>query len=214
MAEQQTQEQTEHPGIKPEFKDRWKKYVDEAISNDPGEPRNFALMILAQVSTLIKGLDSGLAPIEVLKLIMPNTSVIFMPQILHPVVVFSLRGDEFRLWWNEWHDRVCPTDVPEPALDQMTPDQRAAWDRRWYLPVKDDAGKIVRDEDGTVEVEWQPAIFNPWQMNIVGRTAQLTGMFDPSVPLTKTPQYMEGVNALYKKFKDEAAAKREGAATA
>lgn len=208
MSESTTQkDETQHPGIKPEMQEDWKKYVDDAIANDPGEPRNYALLILAQVSALIKGLSQGLAPIEVIKLVQPNTTFIMMSPLLQAVCAFSVRGEEFRMWWNEWHDRVCPADVPEPALDQMTPDQRANWDHRWLLPVKDEKGQPLREEEGKITLAWQPPIFNPWQMNIVGRVAQLQGAFDPSQPLTKTPQYMESVNALYKKYKEEAKSK-------
>jgi len=205
MADPITQEnETEHPGIKPEMKEDWKKYVDDAIANDPGEPRNYALLILAQVSALIKGLHQGLAPIEVIKLVQPNTTFIMMSPLLQAVCAFSVRGEEFRMWWNEWHDRVCPGDVTDIPVDQMNPIQRKDWDQRWLLPVKDAEGKVVREEEGKITLAWQPPIFNPWQMNIVGRVAQLQGAFDPSQPLTKTPQYMESVNALYKKFKEEA----------
>lgn len=183
----------EHPGIKPDRMADWMKFVEESIGNDPGEPRNYALLLLAQVSTMIKGLDQGLAPIEVLKLVQPNTTFVMMSPLLQVVMTFSVRGAEFRLWWNEWHDRVNPGDVPDIPVEQMTLEQRKKWDARWF----------VETDDGPRE---RPPVFNPWQIHIVGKVAQLVGTFDPSEPLTKSPKYMENVNALYKKMKEDATA--------
>lgn len=180
MAEEKKspEEDTDHPGIRPEMKEDWLKYVKDAIENDPGDERNYALSILKQVSTLIRALSTGLAPIEVLKLVEAGTSFVQMPMILQSVMAFSVRGDEFRLWWNQWHDRVCPTDVTDIKFEDMTVDQRKVWNAR------------------------QRPVFNPWQVNINGKVAQLTGAFDPGEPITKTPKYLESVNALYKKMRE------------
>lgn len=166
--------ENEHPGIRPHMKVEWKKYVDETIANEPGDARNYALLLLKQVSTVIRALDQGMAPIEVIKLIEPNTSYVMMSAILQSSIAFSVRGEEFRLWWNEWHDRTCPDDVPEVAVEQMSEAQKEAWDRR------------------------PRAIFKPWQINVKGKTLQLTGSFDPSEAITKTERYLANVNAAIK----------------
>lgn len=167
MAEQ-AEETGEHPGIRPEMVAEWKKYVQDAIENEPGDARAYALLLLAQVSALIRGLAEGLAPSEVIKLIQPNTSYVMMSPLLQAVCAFSVRGEDFRLWWNEWHDRVHPDDEAPPA---DRPSQRL--------------------------------IFKPWQINVKGRTLQLTGAFDPTTPLTKSPKYLENVNAVIKKLNEE-----------
>ena len=163
MSEQAVEKKVEqverHPGIRPEMEAAWSGFIKEAIEEEPGDPRAYALLLIKQVSALIRGLDAGLAPAEVLKLVEPNTSYVMMGAVIQNTVAFSVRGEEFRLFWNAWHDRVHPDDETPP-----------------------------------VGREPQRAIFKPWQINVKGRTLQLTGVFDPSEPLTKSPKYLENVN--------------------
>lgn len=195
-----------HPGILPDMQENWARHVENLISGDPGDDRESNLSLLAQVSTMIKALDAGMTPHEVLKLVQPTTSFVAMGPILSNIVVFSVRGEEFRLWWNEWHDRVDPSDIPSIPVEQMTDQQRDVWNRRWMLPVRSEDGSQQVDDDGRPKLARQPAIFTPWLVNIVGTTVCFQGPFDPSEPMTKSPKYMESVKAYYKKIKGEAAA--------
>lgn len=193
----------DHPGIKPEMQKLWKKHVAETINADPGEGRQYGLMALEQIGLLLNALHQGMAPSEVVKLVAPNTSLIMMEPIIKNVIVFSVRGEDFRLWWNEWHDRIHPGDVPPMPVDQMTDAQRAQWDKRWLAPEKDEQGRHVLDENEQPKFSWKPPIFTPWHANILGRAVVIPGAFDPSAPLTKSPDYQERVSALYKKMKQE-----------
>ena len=159
-----------HAGIRPEMIQDWAKYEKDAIENEPGEAREYALAIVRQVSRLIKALDSGMQPIEALKLVEPNTSFVMMSPILQSVCAFSVHGETFRKWWNQWHERRHPDDV-EPPTDRE--------------PVR--------------------AIFRPWRVDACGKVIQLTGVFDPSTPLTKKPEYLKSVNAAIKALRDSQA---------
>jgi len=107
---EEKREAAPHPGIRPEMAAEWVKYEKDALENEPGEAREYALTIVRQVSRLVKALDAGIAPLEAIKLVEPNTSFVMMSPILQSVCAFSVRGEEFRKWWNQWHGRVHPDD--------------------------------------------------------------------------------------------------------
>ena len=167
---EEKREAAPHPGIRPEMAAEWVKYEKDALENEPGEAREYALTIVRQVSRLVKALDAGIAPLEAIKLVEPNTSFVMMSPILQSVCAFSVRGEEFRKWWNQWHGRVHPDDSHPPT------------DRD---PVK--------------------AIFRPWRVDACGKVIQLTGVFDPQEPLTKSPKYLASVNAAIKALREAAA---------
>lgn len=196
----------DHPGVKPEMQAVWKKHVAETISADPGEGRQYGLMVLEQVGLMLKALATGMAPSEVVKLVQPNTTFVMMEAVVKNIAVFSVHGEAFRLWWNSWHERVHPSDEPPMPVDQMSDAQRSQWDRRWFVPEKDEKGRVILDEDEQPRYIWQPPIFTPWHVNVIGRPVVLPGTFDPNLPLTKSPDYQDKVKAIYQKFKQEAAA--------
>lgn len=95
---------TEFAGVRAEAQEEWKGYVEDKISTE-GDLRIPALEALGLVSAMIKGLHTGITPSEAISLIPAGTDFKIMPLVIQSVVAFSVRGDEFRLWWNEWHDR-------------------------------------------------------------------------------------------------------------
>lgn len=180
------------PGIAQEKKAEWIKNIEEIIGGDPGDKRDEGLRLLAKSSAVISALAAGADAISALSGLADIEFSLMVP-IIKNVASFSSRGEEFRLRWNEWHERVNPGDILPKPLETMTDAERASWDRRW-----------VRHIDG--DYRWMPPIFLPWHVNIVGNTVTLDGTFDPSTPLTKSPSYMEKVNALYKKMRGGAQA--------
>lgn len=184
MAEQK-QVNADFPGIKKEMRSEWVKSVELAINLDPGVKRDAALTAIRKIGTLIKALSrKKTTPVEVIALVEAGTEFREMPFILQSVIAFSDRGEEFRLWWNEWHDRTSPSDIPPVPFDEMPEHIQLQWNAR------------------------PKPVFNPWHINLLGKIVPMPGSFDPSVPLTKSPQYLENVNALVKKLKEDAAASK------
>lgn len=149
----------DHPGIKPDMKADWKKYEEDAIGTEDKKKREVMLRILAISSNFIKALSDGIHPIDVIKRVPAETHYVIMTHVIQTTAIFSVRGEEFRVRWNGWHDRQ------------------------------------------------NSGIFFPWIVNILGREAQLDGIFDPYEPLTNSPTYLASVNELHRKIKAAASSK-------
>jgi hypothetical protein len=97
-------------GIKPEMQETWKKHIAECL--DLPEPdRQAVLFTLAQVAQVVEALSRDVAPGESVKNLDPKVDLIVAANLAQVVSEVSVRGEEFRLWWNAWHDRTHPDDT-------------------------------------------------------------------------------------------------------
>lgn len=143
--------------IKDGKRKEWDRFVETSIDQSDPEKKRYAVFILTEVGKMLTALGQGTAPAEVVKLASQETTLMQIGVIVINVVVFSNRGEEFRAWWNQWHDRSHPK-----------------------------------------------SIFNASQINVKGHSLTLVGKFDPELPLTKHPKYLEIVNAAIEAAKAKA----------
>jgi hypothetical protein len=97
-------------GLKPGMEKKWKGMVEDALEFPEGGDRQGAVLKIAQIGVLINALGQGQAPAEVIRLLDPKVDLVLAVDVVRDVCALSVRGEEFRLWWNAWHDRVHDDD--------------------------------------------------------------------------------------------------------
>ena len=102
-------------GLRPEMEKQWGAMVQDALEFPEGPDRQGAMLKIAQITILINALGSGQTPEQTLAMVDPKIDLVMAVDIVRDVAALAVRGEEFRLWWNAWHDRVHPDDLGVPA---------------------------------------------------------------------------------------------------
>jgi hypothetical protein len=102
--------------IAEEKREEWRQEVEVTINMSPGEERSYGLAIIAEMSKIIIALGDGATMEEALSKVEPGITYMQIGQIVQGVVVYSPRGEDFRRWWNAWHDRVPPPEAEKARV--------------------------------------------------------------------------------------------------
>ena len=101
--------------IKSGMENDWQEFVDHSIDTPGGQEREYALVVLGQASAALAVLGAGGSPEKVISRIDPQVTLIQAKELAQTIVRFSPRGEEFRVFWNEWHERDHPSMIYDPS---------------------------------------------------------------------------------------------------
>ncbi len=94
---------------------KWKDFVSDVIDMMPGRKRDYAIILLNQIASALKNLGAPVTPAEVVTAISVELTLVQAAEFARAVTSFSPRGEEFRVYWNQWHGREHPTMLYNPS---------------------------------------------------------------------------------------------------